>query len=363
MVLPDPKNCSHAQIVSGDLYINLAIALQMITSIATFIPLAYVTQHSASLRRLNSMAHPNLKLVFMSGLFFVILHVLGILVFKTYSIIHTLTSVSACDFQWSTRSCLAFKIPIYWSVFGFSCCHLVLFIERTLATFCYKMYCGFGQKPGIVLLALTFMIAAVVVYFVYRSEDLTLQRSYCTSTSAKTTHILGDFMFAMTLVDLCVTTGDFVIWLVNRAQLKRRFRRTENYSLERAARLRENHLSIRVVTPLSVIHSFFFLTLFALILLNRNRSAALQPSGHIFALEINHWLICLYVLSSPCNLLVLLKTLDEEPEWLKQTTVNPMDVHFQQLDAQLNPNFNRRESLLGIRMQKLSTSIRSPFSP
>ncbi|KAI6191146.1 hypothetical protein M3Y97_00196200 [Aphelenchoides bicaudatus] len=136
-MLPDPYNCTHAQTMAEDPFIKAGAIFQVFIACLTMLPFLFMLKHRPkSFRRISNLASTNLKVVFFAGIIFVLVHSIGIVLFKTFSMVRALMAEDECDFRWSTLQCLCFKIPIYWTVFGFSCLHLALFFDRFLATFC-----------------------------------------------------------------------------------------------------------------------------------------------------------------------------------------------------------------------------------
>ncbi|CAD5227170.1 unnamed protein product [Bursaphelenchus xylophilus] len=152
--------------------------------------------------------------------------------------------------------------PGYWMMVTISLLHCSLFIERLIATRFTHVYEQCGNSLGIWLCLFVWLITIgvnVATYSVEWSEYFGYN-SYCLGVVSDLNELrVRILLLCLLIFDLSATGGEWFLTLKNR-----RDKVFINYSLSRAYQQGENYLTVRLVTPISLLHSILF-TLFLMI--------------------------------------------------------------------------------------------------
>ncbi|KAI6216624.1 hypothetical protein M3Y99_01809100 [Aphelenchoides fujianensis] len=370
MVLPDPSNCTAAESLGRNWTLNSVLFVHLVLSLVAIGLIAHLVFVSHRLNKFFALIHHNLKASAHKRIppntvdcrsFFTLAELsswftpLLITTLRSISVVNALRpDLSACDYQWHrARDCLVLKAPIYFCVFSFSATHFAVFIERCAATFGFRRYASCGRIVGILLLLLVFLFLPLtysftayffqlvatcsMVYYVYRNEELNAPRAYCLSTTPKSAPQLQQLMIIAALLDFVATAGDFAIRHANR-RMKQTVR--AEYSLAKSFQIRENQLSLRLIFPLSVVHSGFFLSYLVASIYLRSAVIPFDPLTHIVIIELLQTAVCSYLIIMLLSMLVLSKRLDSS-DWLEPHYAhrrNEADLYFEQFRLQIgNP--------------------------
>uniref|UniRef100_A0A915DU53 Uncharacterized protein n=1 Tax=Ditylenchus dipsaci TaxID=166011 RepID=A0A915DU53_9BILA len=104
--------------------------------------------------------------------------------------------------------------------------------------------------------------------YIYYNDDFSIIKSHCTGSSAKTAEKLSFMNHLMLGIDVIVTFGDAYLRVSINKQHKNKI--DIHYNLQKAYQNRENLLSIKLIFPLSLVHSSVFLAYLVLILVVKN---------------------------------------------------------------------------------------------
>lgn len=130
--------------------------------------------------------------------------------------------MQSCDYMMVSWACLALEIPIYLSSIGFTLCHVLISIERCIATMCVERYEHMGFRY--IALPVMFALAVFVVwtYYLFYEEDLYTYRSHCMLSTPTNAAKFGNALYIILSLDLCSALCDIALVVINRAAKKRK---------------------------------------------------------------------------------------------------------------------------------------------
>ena len=96
----------------------------------------------------------------------------------------------------------------------------------------------------------------LVNYYVFRDEDFLARKTYPGGTSENSAPKLLKMHFLVLFFDLATTLGDMGLYRINK---KQKNSRVMDYSLSKSYQLNENTAALKLLLPLSLCHSIFFL--------------------------------------------------------------------------------------------------------
>ncbi|KAI6197810.1 hypothetical protein M3Y94_01268700 [Aphelenchoides besseyi] len=234
-----------------------------------------------------------------------------------------------CDYRWITSECLTFKVPIYFCIFGFSMTHLAMFIERWIATSFRRR----GERCDSSILWAPILVFSIVVstlsilYFIYHAENLEAPKTYCVSTTSSSAPSFDRTLQIVTIIDLFAMAGDFLVFLRSRTQMRRV---NDNYTLNKAYTVRESLLSIKLLLPLSIVHTVFYILYTAFSMFNRSRAKFLDPIVHVRVIVEDQIVISFYAIVICLSAIFLFRHFDSHVQL--NNLKNEADSHFTYLN-------------------------------
>ncbi|KAI6211074.1 hypothetical protein M3Y96_00394600 [Aphelenchoides besseyi] len=294
MVLPDPTNCSMARIIATDFYVKFYVFCNCFLTIVPVGLLVFFVL-SQQLRKTFTLVNDNTKILFGGFGTLIVCHSIFVLLLGGSSLKKSFDHEDECEYRWMTSECLIFKVPIYFCIFGFSVTHLAMFIERWIAT----SFGRHGERCDSSILRAPILIFSIIVltlsilYFIYHAENPKAPKAYCVSTTSLSAPSFDRTLQIVTIIDLFAMAGDFLVFLRSRKQMRRV---NDNYSLNKAFTLRESLLSIKLLLPLSIVHTVFYTFYTAFSMFNRSRAKFLDPIVHVQVIVEDQIIISFYAI-------------------------------------------------------------------
>ncbi|KAI6222601.1 hypothetical protein M3Y95_00910900 [Aphelenchoides besseyi] len=283
---------------------------------------------SNKLRRLLSVLSTNIRLLACCGL---IIYSLGVLVpasFYFYIAMNKFLLLSDCSFIWHAYNCVMFRTSAHFSIFGLNIFHVLISIERIMMVI--KTTSAERPMVGRIIAVLTFLLPVFVVYIMYGGEVKYsgLYKIYCFPTRRTMENIVTGTLI-MLVFDGLSLLADCWIYRQNQKKLKSNMR---FYSpLSNTFKLREINISIRMLIPLSIIHTITFMPYLLIYAINPLFEGATQMK----LAEIAYLCKAIYNVIIPLTLTFLLhRKQTEVAEW-QQPASQLTDSYFNQLKTQL----------------------------
>ncbi|CAD5212278.1 unnamed protein product [Bursaphelenchus xylophilus] len=153
--------------------------------------------------------------------------------------------------------CALIKWPLLWTVPAMSFVHLVGFVERTWATRFPRNYENTGRFCGVFWMIITWLVILGVNIKAFDIPDYQAYSAYCMVTVPANQNSIQNLMHFLLALDVVVTAGDLLVLWLNKS--RKRASIYDNYSLSRSFQQHENYITSRLVLPVSLTHSVFFM--------------------------------------------------------------------------------------------------------
>uniref|UniRef100_A0A1I7SN91 Dihydroceramide desaturase-1 n=1 Tax=Bursaphelenchus xylophilus TaxID=6326 RepID=A0A1I7SN91_BURXY len=105
------------------------------------------------------------------------------------------------------------------------------------------------------------VVGAVIDYNIFAVDNMFGKLAYCNATVPENQGRVRKMLTCLLPLELLITAGDIGLWWINRRDQKQTscFRIYTDYSLSKSFQKSENYLTSRLVLPISLIHSAFYL--------------------------------------------------------------------------------------------------------
>uniref|UniRef100_A0A1I7RIM7 DUF1467 family protein n=2 Tax=Bursaphelenchus xylophilus TaxID=6326 RepID=A0A1I7RIM7_BURXY len=106
--------------------------------------------------------------------------------------------------------------PVTWTVIAMMLIHLVMFIERVLATRCKSNYEQMGYRFGVISTYLIWLTTCAVCYYSFTVKDYGAPLAYCLGTIPDNEERVRKLLAVTLPLDITITFGDFALQSINR---------------------------------------------------------------------------------------------------------------------------------------------------
>ncbi|KAI6174365.1 hypothetical protein M3Y98_01182300 [Aphelenchoides besseyi] len=321
-------DCAAAYVIRSSGLLNVFNSFQVVLSVVSLITI-YNVSSSKETTKVFSILSKNLKVLISVGTFgFLGLTAVTVIILYSYILAINLIDQPPCFYVWPALHCFFFRSVLHYCVVGFTVLHVVILIERSYVAFVAQHNDQFDMFGRMLVVGL-FIVPFLVIVFMYGSEDLThTHRVYCTAGSSRSTKNVIFVTYVCAAVDLVTTIADFFLHLSVKKQARRLLGRNSNYQLEKSFVLKEIRTSIRVIYPLSVVHTIALAPFPFIYIIGRPQQQSLQLALYVEAALLFK---TMYTVIVPCTLWFLKKRKPNEVyEWMKPME-EQRNVHFIEL--------------------------------
>ncbi|KAI6191136.1 hypothetical protein M3Y97_00195200 [Aphelenchoides bicaudatus] len=245
------ENCSHVNSLIYSVPIQIANLTQLFLSVATMISVFYglysANQTAKQARRIQAYRIQfSLWIIFLIALLLYFLLSLQITVLKTYGFIQLMFNRNPCAFLWTKQTCILIKFPISASIIGFNLLAVIVLFERVIGTYFIKLYSRYGKFLGLTLTVLTLLINFVILYYMYKDQEIRGPPSYCITTLLTSQRKVSNVMSLFVFFNIATMFGVVLLFFTSRRQMDRR---DVDYKLSKSLELNENYVSNQLVLP------------------------------------------------------------------------------------------------------------------
>ncbi|CAD5217976.1 unnamed protein product [Bursaphelenchus xylophilus] len=240
----------------------------------------------------NQTFHFNFKLILWNVWLSVFLHVFFAFFANLYNIL--LQAFSAyCDNFYTKWVCVLLRWPISWTTVSLTFLHLAAFTERYMATRSRGNYEKMGKRIGICLIAATWLITVVISYAAYGTSNYNEYIPVCTVTLDDNRDRIKILLYVLMAVDGVTTVADVVLYVMNKREIARGYgTKFKDYSLSKSFQQTENYVTSRLIIPVSLIYSAFYLSYLIIAISARGLFGdPSQKSYFVTAIAIAHYLL------------------------------------------------------------------------
>ncbi|KAH7704223.1 CRE-SRAB-12 protein [Aphelenchoides avenae] len=230
--------------------------------------------------------HRNLVVIVVTGLAYYFIHSTSIILLQLNHLISYYAAKSPCDLQTKQWMCILLKAPGYATIIGFTTIHCALFLGRAIATMLSHVYETINCRIGYVASALSLVASCAWVASLFSDADFSANISYCMITTGRNADRLQVTDYVLIAVDALVCLGDFYLLKVNKRNVNRRLLGGRRYSLSKSFQLRENRLTIKLIFPMSVIHTVGFMLYLIFAAAARRFSSQMEATDFALLLEV-----------------------------------------------------------------------------
>ncbi|KAI6219116.1 hypothetical protein M3Y95_01132800 [Aphelenchoides besseyi] len=208
----------------------------------------------------------NLKIISACGLFYYGWGFVSCFLVYMYKLYLYLRHLEPCDYIWSADLCFVlYSQHVSACTVAYTSFHAVVLIERIYALFydTSKQIPVFGIVFGLCFVSFPQWWCASYFSY-YTTNKMLYDRVYCSSlvhnTSTNNVGFLGIYI-RFICFDLIVNAGDSCLLLYNKYRMAKYYQKiSDSYTLTKSFSLHEARISIRLIYPFSVAHSFCFLS-------------------------------------------------------------------------------------------------------
>jgi hypothetical protein len=148
------QNCTYVQFFIRSTPIQIANIVQFLFSIITLLSMSYSLYSSYKSPNRPFKIQSSLWITLITALlFYAILCCLTIFL-RLFSFWQLAISRNPCWFMWEKYTCLKVKLPITFSILGYSSVSIILLIERVIATIWNRFYSRYSRFLGLGLVIL-----------------------------------------------------------------------------------------------------------------------------------------------------------------------------------------------------------------
>ncbi|KAI6231089.1 hypothetical protein M3Y95_00344500 [Aphelenchoides besseyi] len=255
--------CTRSKIFRSNPWLRSIVGVHVLVSVLSIVVL-WLFLRSRGMRKASGLVSQNLKIIVVVGIFYFFLSAFWNIGFYSYKLSTMFTNGPDCHYVWRGLSCyLMYVIPASFCVLGNSLFHLMLLIERTVATFSSSnshSSLALGWISGLILIVLPILFNSMKDFSVY-IPDVAYCSNIVTRQEALTNSKTVNVVIGMIIFDLLITFGDLLLYVYNkyeRAKYRRRI--SDNYTLNKSFNLREFEITISLILPFSLLHSLGYST-------------------------------------------------------------------------------------------------------
>ncbi|KAH7695800.1 CRE-SRA-37 protein [Aphelenchoides avenae] len=297
----------------------------------------------------NIPYHGNLKILAFVAAFFYVLHsALMIVVNVPLLIQRSIIFSDPCSYGFTAWQCLLQEIPPYACVIGFTLCHLLIFLERAVATHFLRTY----QNRGFAVIAFPVFITAIIycfwIHYVFSEEDLWALRAHCTPTSPSNAKKIATMFFAMLAIDILTALGDVLLLGLNKRAKRRKI---HEYTLQKSYQLHENDIALKLILPISLVHSGVYIGYLCINNVLRRVFANADAAFYVALLEWVHVGVCAYTSAPLIAFYVFSRRFESSKKLLVEDSSCQTELYFKQLQQQFEaavPSVEKRNRMAAI---------------
>ncbi|KAI6219081.1 hypothetical protein M3Y95_01128900 [Aphelenchoides besseyi] len=283
-----------------------------------------------------------IPIIFVVGIGYYLLGIFNALLLYSHRLIIILLDLTPCAYIMNGYLCYFVASQFSSScVMGYTIFHGSLLIERLLRTFLVSKRFQWLKSVVVGLMVICLLtLPNVYQYTLAMPSEQLNDRFYCHSPSLLTSEIKTRALqkaLTFLICDCCVTVGDVCLFVYNRRQIIRHKRKISGYNLTKNYELRTTEISIRLIFPFAILHSFgFFLQIITnIVFLNKldGSTVSMEILGREIVNFMRTFSIFLIVGS---QLLYYHLRRKETGEWLNPKSGTATETYFEMFRKQLN---------------------------
>ncbi|CAD5228167.1 unnamed protein product [Bursaphelenchus xylophilus] len=220
--------------------------------IPAFVMLVY-TAVTRKERVITSSLHFNFKLLLYNIWLIVACQVLSGVLSSCYMLVHSTFSSQHCsNLLFTVWQCFLIRGPVLWAIPAITLAHAAALLERTLATRYSGDYEKRGKSVGIMTMISMWILGAVIDYNIFAVDNVFGKLAYCNATVPENQGRVRKMLTCLLPIELLITAGDIGLWICY-----------TDYTLSKSFQQSENYLTSRLVLPISLVHSSFYMVYLA----------------------------------------------------------------------------------------------------
>uniref|UniRef100_A0A1I7SB89 G_PROTEIN_RECEP_F1_2 domain-containing protein n=2 Tax=Bursaphelenchus xylophilus TaxID=6326 RepID=A0A1I7SB89_BURXY len=232
-------------------------AVCLLLAVPAFVLLVY-TAASRKERVVTSSLHFNFKLLLYNIWLIVAYQVLFVIFSCCYMLVHSTFWSYRCSNLFTVWQCFLIRGPVLWAIPAMTLAHAAALLERTLATRYSGDYEKRGKSVGITTMIAMWVVGAVIDYNIFAVDNMFGKLAYCDATVSENQERVKKMLTCLLPIELLITAGDIGLWWINRRDQKQTICYTD-YTLSKSFQQSENYLTSRLVLPISLVHSSFYM--------------------------------------------------------------------------------------------------------